>query len=553
MSRLATLLRKDRQAMVNLGRVVRQQSRFKVAFILVFAAGLTSGLFLLFLHGFEFLSSLGGAGFMIIHRLFSLFFLGLAGMLVLSSILTCYSCVFRSREVPFLMVHPFEVADIVSYKFIESTILGSWALLLIIVPFAAAYGWHQRMGLRFCLWTALFSIPLLVLCSGIGALAGFAIARWLPRRGRIGWALLAGLFALLCVWRLHAGTREPSGAVFMLSGIVPGLRLASHPLLPSRWTAEGIMACTRGQLSRGLMLWCVLVSNTMMVCLLVQRLGERTFYAAFQRITGTGSRRRRHAVLLRRLESVLSFLARDVRGIIMKDTRDFLRDPVQWSQVLIFFGLLGLYFGSIGSFQYDRLRLEWRNLIAFLNVFSVAAVQCSLASRFVFPQLSMEGQAFWVIGMSPTSPRRILMTKFLLSVSAMLVISVALISLSARMLQVEALVKMTSLGVTAAISCGLCGLAVGLGAVFVDLKQSNPMAIVSGFGGTVNLVLSLAFMLACIVPFGLLFHLFYTGILPPSHLRRALVWTGLWLALLTLAATALPLWLGQRRLLLRVG
>ena len=552
MAKLVTLLKKDWRATANLGRLLRRQSRFKIVFIAVFATGLVSGLFALFVDGFEFLSSLGGAGFMITHRLFSLFFLGLSGMLVLSSVLTSYAALFRSREVPFLMVQPFEVGDIVAHKFMESTIWASWALLLIIVPFAAAYAWHGKLGVMFCVWTSVFSLPLLVLCSGIGSLAGFAVARWMPRSRRLGLVLVTALLAGACIWRIRTGAHGSPASAFMLAGIVPGLRLASQPLMPSWWTAEGIMACTRGQAVRGTMLWAVLASNTLMVCLAVQCLGERTFYEATQRLMGGGSRTHGRTVLLRWLEKLLGPLSRDVRGMIMKDIRSFLRDPVQWSQVLIFFGLLGLYFSSIGSFQYSRLPLEWRNLIAFLNVFSVAAVQCSLASRFIFPQLSLEGQAFWIVGLSPTRPQRILLTKFCLSLVAMLLVSVSLMLMSSQMLQVDATVRTVTIVVISAVSCGLCGLSVGLGAVFLDLKQSNPMAIVSGFGGTVNLVLSLAFMLAAIVPFGFSFHLFTLGVMSETQLHQALTLSGLWLMLLTGMAVGIPLWLGQRRLLVDI-
>lgn len=546
MSKLLVLLKKDGRALVNTGRVLRRQSRFKTVFIALFGAGMLLGLFALFLEGFEFLASLGGVGFLVTRRLFSLFFLGLSVMLMLSSVLTSYATVFRSREVPFLLVQPFSASDIVGYTFVGSTVLGSWALLLIIIPFAAAYGWHEGMGVTFCLWTAVYSIPLLVLCSGIGSLVSFLFARWIPLRRRgLALALIvpAGLFA---AWVLRTSDRSASPSVFMLSGIVPALRLASLPFLPSWWTGEGIMACTRGRPWRAFMLWFVLVSNAALVCLIVMETGTRTFITAFQNLKGAGTRGNRTPVLLQPLEQALRILPRPNRGMFIKDVRDFLRDPVQWSQVLVFFGLLALYFAGIGSFQYQRLPREWRHLIAFLNVFSVAAVQCSLASRFVFPQLSLEGQAFWIVGLSPVGPRRILVTKFLSALLGMLAVSVPIMMLSTSMLEVDVRVTRTALALTAAISCGLCGLAVGLGAVFIDLKQSNPLAIVSGFGGTVNLALSLGFMLACILPFGLAFHLLQKGVIASVHAPHALTLAALWLTGLTLLTTLLPLWLGKR-------
>ncbi|MBN1557665.1 MAG: hypothetical protein JW951_05925 [Lentisphaerae bacterium] len=552
MSPLWLLLRKDGRALRNLGRTLRRESRFKLGFVALFACGLLAGLFALFLDGFRFLDSIGGSGFMITRRLFALFYLALSVMLALSSIVTAYATMYRSRETGFLLTGPVPTETLVTYKFLESALLSSWAFFFIIAPFASAYAWHESLGVPFALWTLLFSVPFLTLCSGVGVLVSLVLVRWAPR-GRV-LPLVLALAAGLAVWAAAGGGRAPDpgeAPTFVLSRIVPGLQAASHPLLPSWWAAEGVMACTGGQTGRGLMLWLVLVSNMFMLLLLVQGLGRRLFYAGYQRMAGGGGRRRRRSVLLRRTERMLRGLNGAVRGMVIKDVRTFLRDPMQWSQAAIFFGLLALYFANIRSFYYDRLPDTWRNLVAFLNVFSVAAVQCSLASRFIFPQLSLEGHAFWVLGLSPTPVRRILMTKFALSLAGMLAVSVGLMLISTAMLQVAAPVRAAAVALAVAISCAVCGLSTGLGAVFLDLRTANPMAVVSGFGGTLNLVLSLAFMLAVILPTGLLFHVSALGRIAPDALQRGLAAASVWVAGLTAAAVALPLWLGRRALVQR--
>jgi ABC-2 type transport system permease protein len=238
----------------------------------------------------------------------------------------------------------------------------------------------------------------------------------------------------------------------------------------------------------------------------------------------------------------------DIRAMVMKDLRVFVRDPMQWSQVLIFFGLLALYFVNLRSFRYNALPDNWRNTIAFLNVFSVSAVMCSLSSRFVYPQLSLEGQGFWIIGLSPVTMRRVLLTKFFLSLAGMLVVSIGLMLISCGMLKAAPLTTTMALLVACAMSFAVSGLSTGLGTIFLDLDQRNPVAIVSGFGGTLNLVLSLAFMLGAILPFALVFHFFTIHRFGTRLLMRYLLMSGSWLLLITVAATAIPLWLGVRSL-----
>lgn len=552
MSVFGALVRKSLHVMVNTGRIVQRDSRFKVGFIFLFAMAILWGLFRTFLSAFNFLGTMGGVGFMITRHLFSLFFLAMGLMLVISSLLTTYSTLFRSRETPYLITGPFPLPTLVIYKFFESCALSSWAFFFIIIPYAAAYAWHEQFPILFSAWTILFAIPYLMLCAGVGSILVLVVVRWWPRRRWVWMSAIIGAVIVMLVLMIHPRARGSMDETsFVLMRLVPGLQLASSPLGPNWWVAEGIMSLTHGQLGRGLMLWGVLLSHTLLVIYVVQAVGAATFYTSYQRLLGTERRRKRRERLLSGLTRLLSFLGTASRGMIIKDCRIFLRDPMQWSQVLIFFGLLGLYFASLRSFRYHILPDVWRNITVFLNVFSVSSVLCSLSARFVFPQLSLEGHGFWILGLSPVSLRRILLTKFLLALTGMLVVSAGLMSLSTWMLNVDPQVKVITLGLAVAISLATSGLSTGLGAVFLDLKQSNPVAIISGFGGTMNLALSLGFVFAVILPFAGLFHFHLTDRIPTELLNRGLTWTGLAVFALTLLATFIPLYAGYRSLVRR--
>jgi ABC-2 type transport system permease protein len=547
MSALTALWTKDLHALRNLGRILRRESVFKVTFILAFAFGMMGGFFILFLDGFRFLAAMGGGSYMITRRLFALFFFGLGSMLVMSNTVTSYSTIFRSRETTGLLTGPLTMRHLVTYKFIESTLLSSWAFVFLIVPFAGAYAWHERLGWTFALWTALFSGPFVFLCGGLGTLLALAAVRWLPRHRLFWWGLAALAVTLLTRTLLRHRIETHDEASFVLNRLLPGLQLAAHPLAPSTWTSEGIMCLTNGLFARGALLWCTLLAYMLLIVVLVQALGTATFYTAYQRVSGSPARRRPEE-LLGGLSRNLAVLPHDMRGMVLKDLRSFLRDPMQWSQALIFFGLLAIYFAGFRSFRYDQLPDTWRNMIVFLNIFSVSSVICSLASRFVFPQLSLEGHSFWILGLAPTGMARILAAKFVLAALAMVSVSTGLMALATWMLQVGPALKAVAIGLALGISLSVSALATGLGALFLDLKQPNPVAILSGFGGTMNLVLSLGLMLAAILPYALVWHGHVTGVLTETAFVRGNILASAWLCVLTFLATALPLWLGLRSL-----
>jgi ABC-2 type transport system permease protein len=553
MSITTGLIRKSWWRFRNSGRLLRAQSPFKVFFVSLFALGFEVGLYLLFLDGFRFLDQLGGAGRLILNHLFALFFMGMGAMLVMSGIVTGYSTIFRSDEIPFLLTHPFTVSRIVVYKYYQSTLFASWSFGFVVIPFVAAYGVFLDLGPLFAVWTFLFSIPFLLLCAGIGSIVVLLLVRWSPTGRALKWLCAAiPLVGALLIWSLWQDAYDPDANVqFTLSRIVPGLRPATNKLIPSWWVAAGILALTRGELVRGGMLWLVLTTTTAMLVMVVERIGSATFVASWRRVLGNMRRGRHAPVLCPFAERLLRGIGADVRAVALKDVRIFFRDPTQWSQTLIFFGLLALYFSNLRNFRYHALPDAWRNTITFLNVFSVSAVVCSLGSRFAYPQLSLEGQGFWVLGLSPVKMSRIVRAKFALAVMALLPISVALMLLSGAMLRADWTVRLLAVGLSACISLAVAGLSIGLGSIFLDLRSRNPAAIVSSFGGTLNLVLSLGFMLLTIVPFGLLFHVRISGLLSPAGMVRSVAVASAWTLTLTAITTIIPLRLGARSLAMR--
>jgi ABC-2 type transport system permease protein len=486
---------------------------------------------------------------MLINRLFAVFFLGMSFLLALSAATAAYAALFRARDVPFLLTSPVSLRELVLFKWVETMRIAAWTYLFILLPFVGAYALYERGSVLFVVWTALFSVPLLALCSAVGVLVALLLARVAPRsragRHVVGWLLIVALAASLAPLLLQG--RRDSESVVSLAAIVPGLRLAAHPLLPGFWVSEGLAALHAGQWARGGCFWLLLASTAGVLGLLVEWLGSRLFFAAWARSAPAGATEgpARQLVFL---ATLCRALPADVRALLLKDARLFVRDPQQWSQVVVFFGLLGVYFANIRNFRYNQYDDLWRNLIAFLNAFSIAAVLGSLTSRFVFPQLSLEAHSLWLVGLSPAPFGRVLRTKFFGALAAMLAITLPLMWLSASMLQTPVETRLTILGLTLCVVTALTGLATGLGAVFLDLQNRNPAAIISGFGGTLNLVLSLLVVVVVILPFGVLFHLRTIGRLAESAFAawQAAGWA--WVALVTLCATALPLRAGAAEL-----
>jgi ABC-2 type transport system permease protein len=238
--------------------------------------------------------------------------------------------------------------------------------------------------------------------------------------------------------------------------------------------------------------------------------------------------------------------------LLVKDLRLFRRDVAQWSQFVIFFGLLGLYFLNLQSFYYNNI---YASLIGFLNLAVVGLILSTFTTRFVFPMISLEGRRFWILGLLPVHRDQIVWSKFLFSFLGSLLPCCSLVLLSDLMLGIPLAVMLIHELCCVMLCLGLSGIAVGLGARMPDLRESSPSKLSSGFGGTLSLVLSATYIMVVVSVAAIPTHLFLamhvlgSGTAGQGFLAWASGWQGTVASLVLVVtvgalATALPLRLG---------
>jgi ABC-2 type transport system permease protein len=229
----------------------------------------------------------------------------------------------------------------------------------------------------------------------------------------------------------------------------------------------------------------------------------------------------------------------------------FLRDPAQWSQFLVFFGVLAVYVATMRTGPRGLPTAFWQNWITLLNTLACLLVLATLTTRFVFPLISLEGRRFWLLGPAPVTIRAIVVQKFVLSTVASAAVTVALALLSGFRLGLTPVPMLATLATVAAASVALSGLAVGLGSLYPDFGSDDPARIVSGLGGTLTFIASLAYVLAMAAA--------QTAVLRAHHLAgrtpalatlepRVVLAAAAFVVALTAVATVLPLRAGIRHL-----
>jgi ABC-2 type transport system permease protein len=501
-------------------RSLREQSRLLTALIALFLVGYAALAFKLFQIGLRFAGSFPGLGPVLIERMVFLLFAFLFVLLLLSNLVISYANLFRNRETTFLLPLPVPFEVIFRWKFIESLLLASWAFVFLVAPLLAAYGLHARVPWHFYPATLGFIALFIMLPAAGGAWLAVLVARWLDRRTFqvAALALAGGLLALAAVYLRPVQVSEEAletRVLVVLDSLLARTRFALFPLLPSYWLSAGVQQWAEGALAAALFFAGVLLSHVLFFgTLLFTRMGG-AFYRAASAVQSRGSvlgrwgwfrrwQARRRQARARRgpVEVVLGWLPGlppDVRALLVKDIRLFWRDTTQWAQTLVLFGLLGVYILNLRHFSTQLTNTFWVTVVAYLNLGACALNLATLTTRFVYPQFSLEGKRLWIVGLAPLGLPRVMLAKLALGVTVSLGLSLGLIVLSCRLLDLPWSRTLLYAGAITVMAFTLNGLAIGLGAVYPNLREDNPSKIVSGFGGTFCLVLSFVYIVGSVL------------------------------------------------------
>ena len=575
-------------------------SRLRVSLVIGLSLFFWAGLYVLFHEGFRFLGThVGVSGELhanTVHFIYFSFFSSLMVMLTFSSAIIIYGGLFRSMETQFLLTLPVRTHRIVLYKFQESLLFSSWGFFLLGSPMLVAYGVTANAPWHYYALLLPYMISFVFLPCAIGAIACLLIVYAVPKVRTfavVAVVTIVAVAAFYFIWTFLGETKTELLTPTWFKETLSRMEFIKYRLLPSWWLSTGLLEAGRlssgtlddSPLAQSILLLTLLVSNSLLAYLILLHVGHRTLRKAYSGLHGESqqihwSERIRNLFQLieqqmRRLLSRESAtnsglpVARiwqpawidqmvlwgtrpfplQIRYLLVKDIQVFRRDPVQWSQVLILLGLMGLYFINIRRFNYSEAYAGWVNIVSFLNLAVVGLILSTFTTRFIFPMVSLEGSRFWILGLLPVKRDSILWGKFIFASMGSIIPCTLLILLSDYMLGISALVLFVHQLTCVIVCIGLSGIAVGLGAMMPDLKEQSPSKIAAGFGGTLNLVISAIYIVAVVMLTALPCHFYVGGMSANLDFSYLVGWVyaGVFASLsLGILATIIPLRLGMK-------
>ncbi len=433
-------------------------------------------------------------GALLAGKLLGVLLLSFVSILLLSNIITSLSSFFLARDLDLLASAPVDWLTLYSAKLFETLLHSSWMVVLLALPILSAYGFAYSGGWAFPLVAIAAFVPFLVLPAVIGSAVTLLLVNVFPaRRTRDILSVItvlagAGVVVLIRLMRPEKLAR-PEGFRSLIE-FISVLRGPTSPALPSEWMQRTIMGWLTGSMDwlPLYLLWSTAAAFVVLGAVLHRVLYPIGFTKA-QESAQQSARSNGKASLLFRMLAPWGVRRRE---LILKEVRVFFRDTTQWSQLILLAVLVVVYVVNIKFLPLtgDGITFFIVNLIPFLNLGLAGFVLASIAARFLFPGVSLEGRSWWLLRSSPLAMRDLLWSKFWVGTVPLLVLAVAIVAVTNMLLQVSPFMFAVSLGSITLMTFAIAGLAVGFGTLYPRFETENAAQIPTSFGGLMFMMTS---------------------------------------------------------------
>jgi ABC-2 type transport system permease protein len=429
-------------------------------------------------------------------------FLTFLSFLSFSGIVTALSTFFLSEDLRLLVAAPVAPARLFYSCFAKTVAQASWMVATFMGPVLLAVGLARCAGPLYYAAGLLSLLPFVVIPVALGSMVTLLLVNVFPaRRARDVLMLMGLLFAVSLVMMLRFLRPERLLDVQTLPDVTAffaTLQSPVTPLLPSFWAGETVFSGLQGGVDwlHAGALWTTALALTV----IARAAFGRYYFAGWSKAQEA---RKARFTRLRALDTLARRLpVRPLgRSLLLKDVKVFLRDTTQWSQLLLLLALVLVYLYNFRVLDLERIPYMGamvKNVYAFVNLAMASFVLSAVAVRFVFPAVSAEGPAFWIIRSAPVPMRSFLWSKFWTGLVPILVLAEALTVVSNRFLGADPFLRVLGAVAIFFMTFALVGLATGMGAQHPRFNAENTTQVAGSYGGIAFMVLAVLYILAMI-------------------------------------------------------
>ncbi len=432
-------------------------------------------------------------GSLLAGKLLGTLLVGFLGILLLSNVVNALSTFFLSRDLDLLVAAPVDWLGLYTAKLIETIVSSSWMVALMAIPILATYGAVYHGGPWYPLIAIAAFLPYLMLPAIIGSAITLLLVNIFPaRRTRDILSVIAVLAAsgVVILFRVIRPERlaRPEGFRSLVE-FVSVLKTQS-PWSPSDWMQQAVMSWLTG--TPDPLPFYLLWSTAAALFVLGAGLHWWLYPVGFTKAQESGKQFAKSGALSRLARRLLAPFGVLRRELVLKELRVFFRDSTQWSQLILLGVLIIVYVFNVKflPLKTDGVSQFLRNVIPFCNLLVAGFVIASVAGRFVFPGVSLEGRTWWLLRASPLEIGDLLWAKFWVGTAPLLILALLIVVVTDTLLEVNGFVFGVSVATMVGLTFAIAALALCFGTLFPQFETENAAQIPTSFGGLVFMMVS---------------------------------------------------------------
>ncbi len=506
MRELLTVLNTRAQSFLKRAFEFRWQTIIQNASSLLIFGGFAVAVFFIARFATEYLITNTHIGLFLFHRFLSMILYVFFVTVNVGNMIVSFSTLYKSQEVDFLMSLPISHAKIFLIKFVDNFFYSSSTLTLLGLAMLLGYGSFFDLPWYFYFFVMFFVMLPFLLIAGILAITSLMLLIKLGTR--IGFRLL--LVVVVCLYAsvvyLYFRVTNPMQLVEDVMRHWPNvneyLGYLDPPFvrfLPNHWVAEFLYWSIQGDYARSMPYFSMLFLTMLGLIALAGLMARRFYYDSWLAVAdlqaGRGSKDTTTKSLFRLKNR---FLGPRWDALLKRDISLFLREPSQWLHLLLMFMLLCIFLFSLGalrmSFEEPATRAAAFMSVFMFNGFLIA----SISLRFVFPLVSLEGDAFWTVRTSPLHVRKLFWYKTFVAFFCVSLVAQCLSFASVYMFEKDILLTIVTAIATLFMTLTLVGLNVGAGGYFAMYREKNAMRVASSQGASLTFLASMVYLTAVV-------------------------------------------------------
>ncbi len=465
--------------------------------IVLFCIGLCYAIFNITLRVVTYFHMQDELGIILSLKVFQMAWILIFIMLIFSSMVSSISSIYLSEDNEIVFSAPISTVNLFFMRYISGTIYTSWMMIIFSLPIFATYGivFQTPVTYWFLMVPTLLSITLTSTC--LSTLLTIVLVKFFPARHTKDIILYLSLcFGVLIIFLIRLLQPEDMVYYDKYGHLVDYLSKISKPVapyLPASW-ASNFLSLYLLDLEIDWLLFSLLLLTPMVLYILGEWCMKVWFFSGYSKSQESFGGTHRFAKKQLYKPGIWKW-------IFNKESKVFLRDSVEWSQLFMIAALVVIYLYNFKLLPIEQGALSEQfiiNLISFLNIGLAGFIMTALSARFVFSSIGSEGGAFYHIKSSPISLRRFLLYKYFFYAIPFTILSLTLIIMSNRILQVEGPMWWISVSTNLFITWVVVGLALAFGSIYADFKAENKTVAMGSMGAILFLLCATAFQIIII-------------------------------------------------------